>query len=286
MRMVIAVIVLAATAGLAVRAQSAGAPPRFDVASIRPSAPDDRAAAQTPRLWGDAGGKVNLRHIPLTYVLMRVFNLQQDQIIGPAWLAADFFDILATAPADAPKDQIPFMFQSLLAERFGLKYHPETRIASVYTLIFDTKGPKMKEAVPIDLDSYKDRGQISGSGENRIVSGTGQGPYGPFKLTVAKGVQHFEFAGLTMAGLAAFLSQSSDHPVIDSTELKGSWQVTLDQSFGTRLSGPEDDALGATSDSGDALRESLQRLGLKLVQNRIPSEKFVIDHIERMPAEN
>jgi uncharacterized protein (TIGR03435 family) len=278
--MAIAIFVVAGTAGVTLHAQ------RFDVASVRPSAPDDKAAAATPRSWGDVTGRVTLRHIPLKYVLLQVFSLSQDQIVGPGWLESDFFDILAVAPAGTPKDQIALMFQTLLAERFNLRFHRETRIAAVYALVVAPGGPKMKESVAYDADAYKDIAHMSGTGENKIISGTGQGPFGPFRLTAAKGVVHSEFVAMTMDGLARYLSQSSDRPVIDGTGLKGSWQVVLENSPGTRLTGLEDDAPGANQGAGDLLRESLQKLGLKLVPQKVPSEKFVIDHIERSPSEN
>src|SRR5580658_8127552 len=99
--------------------------PALEVASVRPSDPNDRASAAIPRTWGEDTRKVSLHHIPLNYLLAHVYNLKPDQLSGPSWLPDEFFDILATVPAGAPKEQIPLMFESLLAERLKLKFHRE-----------------------------------------------------------------------------------------------------------------------------------------------------------------
>src|ERR1700733_8846146 len=150
-------------------AQSNGNPPRFDAASIKPS-PDDKKLAATPRTWGDTSDRVTLRHIPLKYVLMHVYDLQPTQISGPGWLDTDFFDILAVVPPGTPKEEVPLMFESLLADRFKLKFHRETHTERAYALVVAKGGPKLKEAVPFDADSYKPVAHMSGSGEDRSVS--------------------------------------------------------------------------------------------------------------------
>src|SRR5580698_7789996 len=82
--------------------------PKFDAASIKPSS-DDKKVAATPRTWGDTSDRVTLRHIPLKYVLMHVYNLEANQVIGPEWLSTDVWDILAVVPPGATKEQVPLM---------------------------------------------------------------------------------------------------------------------------------------------------------------------------------
>ena len=95
--------------------------PRFDVASVKPNRDESKKMA-TPRMWGEPGGRLNLVHISVRYVLMHVFDLQEDQITGPGWLDSDYFDIAATIPQAARAEDIARMFQNLLAERFQLQY--------------------------------------------------------------------------------------------------------------------------------------------------------------------
>jgi uncharacterized protein (TIGR03435 family) len=123
------------------------------------------------------------------------------------------------------------------------------------------------------------------------------------KTRFANGILHTEFASMRMKLLTGYLNQYPDTqyviglldlPVVDMTELKGSYQVTLDISRGdmprARAPANQEDggqALPTASDPpGNSVRASLQKLGLKLERRRLPVEKFVIDHIERAPTEN
>ncbi len=67
-----------------------------------------------------------------------------DQISGPAWLQSDYFDILATLPSGASRDDIPAMLRGLLAERLKLSFHMEARSRPGYALVVDKNGPKLK----------------------------------------------------------------------------------------------------------------------------------------------
>jgi uncharacterized protein (TIGR03435 family) len=110
---------------------------------------------------------------------------------------------------------------------------------------------------------------------------------------------------MTMKALTEYLNQYPnnqnligivDLPVVDMTELKGSYQATLDISRSDMprarggLPGNQGDpgqALPTASEpSGNSVRESLAKLGLRLERRRLPIEKFVIDHIDRTPTEN
>jgi uncharacterized protein (TIGR03435 family) len=163
-------------------------------------------------------------------------------------------------------------------------------------------GPKLKESVPDDIyvapaeTTTLPSGSVSHSSE-------GTGPFGMAKTRFANGVLHTDFASMTMKSLTEYLNQYPDTqyviglldlPVVDMTELKGSYQVTLDISRGDmpRARGPANQedagqALPTPSDPpGYSVRASLQKLGLKLERRRLPVEKFVIDLVERTPTEN
>jgi uncharacterized protein (TIGR03435 family) len=271
--------------------------PKFEVASVKRTAFTGQTAAERNRGWGDATGKVNLRSIPLKFVLMRVYNIQDYQLSGPDWLGSDAFDILANAPAGAPKEQIPLMFQDLLAERFKMKFHRETQTASCYALVVGDGGPKMKPGMPDEGAEIPLSAKTTGSGENRSISGKLRGPYGVIRITAWNGVLRDEFEGVTMDGLAKILSTGVvDLPVVDMTGLKGSYQVTMDIPSSELLRTPNQtppdqadtgqSAPTASDPPGASVRSSLEKQGLRLVRRRLPIEKFVIDHIERTPTEN
>jgi uncharacterized protein (TIGR03435 family) len=254
--------------------------PRFDAVSIKPSSEDKKVA--TTRIWGDTSDRVTLRHIPLKYVLMHVYNLESNQIIGPEWLSTDVWDILAVVPPGTPKEQVPLMFGTLLADRFKLKFHREMRTERVYALVVAKSGPKLKEAVPYDAAAYKDAIRMSGSGEDRTGSVTANGLFGPVKSTITGAVKHTEFASISTNNLAKFLSQGQlDLPVVDMTELTGSYQVSLDMGVGPApsLSDSPDPAAGS-------ILESLHKLGLNLERRNETVEKFIVDSGDRVPTEN
>jgi uncharacterized protein (TIGR03435 family) len=82
-------------------------------------------------------------------LLLTAYNVRSYQISGPDWLAGERFDIYATVPAGATKEQLSLMLQHLLEERFRLAVHHETRPMTVYDLIVAKGGPKMREHVNV-----------------------------------------------------------------------------------------------------------------------------------------
>src|ERR1700733_5164823 len=135
-------------------------------------------------------GMIALNGDPLKVVLMEAFNVKTDQIIGPSWLDADCFAINAKIPAGATKDQLPAMLQALLAERFKLTVHKESRPSPGYALVVDKNGPKLKA-----------------SGPNAAGPPAGQVA---FSATLqSKGIK----GSMTMASLAHLLSGSVAAPV-------------------------------------------------------------------------
>lgn len=117
--------------------------PQFEVASIRPA--QDVADGQPMHFQID-GAHVRLVSLTLKDYIGIAYSIKPGQIIGPDWIGSERYDIQATIPAGSSREQLPEMFQNLLAERFGLKFHREKREFPVYALILG-KGPlKVKEA--------------------------------------------------------------------------------------------------------------------------------------------
>ncbi len=219
-------------------------------------------------------------------------SLNPSSFIGPAWLDEQFFDILATVPPGAPKEQIPLMFQALLEERFKLAFHRDTQMLPMYALVVRSGGPILKEALPDDGDPPKESYKRTGTGEKRVTSGAGAGAFGRFTMRqTADGMGHSEFASMTMRDLAEFLSQLHGRvglPVVDKTGLKGSYQVVMDIDWRntTPIQGDADRPPAASDPPVNSISASLQKMGLVLVRQRAPAEKLIIDRIERTPAPN
>jgi uncharacterized protein (TIGR03435 family) len=257
-------IALAAISALA--AQNAPNQPKFEVASVKRVEGGDIKTSLDP-------GILTLKGLPLKAALSQAFQVPMDQIAGPAWLDEDCFDIIARMPEGATKDQIPAMLQALLAERFKLAAHKESHPRQGYAMVVDKNGPKFKEAEkPKDTGAFS--GRLATSGDGRVIM-----------LGRRNAVGRVAFKGpMGMASVARILSDKLGGPVQDLTGLEGEYQIDFDWT-------PDPGSVPATADSASTPTGSLvtavrQILGLRLERRDARVETLVIDHIERVPAEN
>jgi uncharacterized protein (TIGR03435 family) len=330
---------LLAAAGMAIGqgvTAPSSAPLSFEVASIKPSGPLDPAAIMAGKAHVGMSvdqARVEIGNANLMGLICAAYKVKPHQVAGnPDWLNAginaDRFDILAKLPEGANKDQVPEMLQTLLAERFKLTLHHEKRDAPVYALVVAKGGPKLKEALPDptvppaatappsgpdESTSSKPaaKGEMSfGSGDNRVTmkqSGGGMvvnsKESGPMRMSPGEnGGWRMEGDRMTMEMFVVMLSQYLDRPVVDLTELKGNYQITLELSMSTLLAvaakmgmntagtagpaNPARPAEAATEPSDGSLFASVQHLGLKLEARKLPYDFIVIDHVEKAPTAN
>jgi uncharacterized protein (TIGR03435 family) len=185
------------------------------------------------------------------------FNIQDAQIIGPNWLNDVAFDIFAKSAGPAPEAELRQMLQTLLADRFKLTFHRETREISALILVVSSKGHKLKPADKPGEPSFK-TGKMSLTG-----------------------------AGATLSELTQFLSHELREPVIDQTGLKGLFNYTLDiNAYVTdemRKSGGDGPPLEANSIIASAMQE---QLGLKVEAKKTPVSMLIVEHLEKSPTEN
>jgi uncharacterized protein (TIGR03435 family) len=130
-------------------AQSKATAPEFDVASIKPAAHDGLIENHTPSLNVEPGRNITFTNIALRDLIVLAYHVGIRQISGPDWLT-DRFDVVAKVPADATKDRIPLMLQTLLAQRFKLELHREQKTMQIYALEIAKGGPKLQESAPAD----------------------------------------------------------------------------------------------------------------------------------------
>jgi hypothetical protein len=132
---------LLAFAATTVPGQSPNSTPAFDVASIKPSQPGDRGRG----IVINPGGKLDARVSTLKALIEFAYNVRLHQVTGgPTWLDADTFDIAAKADGRTHPDQLRLMLQTLLADRFKLKVHRETKELPVFALVAVKNGPKLR----------------------------------------------------------------------------------------------------------------------------------------------
>src|SRR5436853_2469631 len=135
--------------------QTLPARPQFEVASIRPS-----AAPSVERINLGVhidGAQVRCNSLSLKDYIRIAHRVKDFQVSGPEWLASERFDIAATLPAGAASEKVPDMLQALLAERFQLKLHRDTKEFPVYGLALGKGGLKMKES-PLDPEADSGEG--------------------------------------------------------------------------------------------------------------------------------
>jgi uncharacterized protein (TIGR03435 family) len=194
-------------------------------------------------------GRLTARGVPLEILILNAFNVRSFQLQGgPRWIGADRFEVDAKWPENANPKQAPEMLQALLAERFKLKVHRETREMPIYNLVVANSGPKLTPA--------KDD-------ERSMVRGTGRG--------------RMQFQKTSMLTLAQNLSENLNQTVIDKTGLSGTFTFTLE--WAADLSQPDPDQRPSIF---TAVQE---QLGLRLESEKGPVEVLIVDRVER-PTQN
>src|SRR6185312_4345924 len=128
----------------------------FEVASVKPAAPPSANGRGMIMFRAPSGGpgtkdpgRINYPFISLKNLLMNAYDVKNYQITGPGWLDTERFDINATMPPETTKEQFRVMLQNLLAERFKVAIHRESKELPAYVLTVGKGGPKMKESDPV-----------------------------------------------------------------------------------------------------------------------------------------
>jgi uncharacterized protein (TIGR03435 family) len=252
---------------------------RFEVASVKPS-PKHEIVTKTSGGPGTSDPeRFRASNAELSWLLMRAYAIQGDQIKGPAWIDTDQFDVVANVSPGTTVAQFRKMLQNLIAERFGLRVHHQTQTVVAYELTVAKNGPKLKPAAKgTGVDDF-----VPGSGMRRADSdGFPILPPGRSNFACAHGPDgsHCTYRMVTMNQFALRLIGRIDHRVIDKTALTGQYDFTLY----FRIT---DDAPTDTRDDAPAIEQALrEQLGLELVQSKASIDVLVIDHAEKIPTKN
>lgn len=282
----IALPTLLATAAFA---QSPAPRLEFEVASIKPSAPFVPGTS-APGAHVD-GAMVSFRLLSLQDYIITGYNIKKHQIVGPDWLSTERFDIQAKVPAGIPPEKLidgrREMIQTLLEQRFHLKFHRETREMPVYALVVTKPSSKLVES-PLDPEA-----DAPGKAVDVVVNAKSTGTVVslPGGATISYGFLTLEGKKVKMTQLADNLARFVDRPVIDDTGLKSAYDFKLEFSLEEmkslmRTSGSDPNLLAGVPEQGRSIMSSLQSFGLKLEARKSPMEVYVIDKIEKTPTEN
>jgi uncharacterized protein (TIGR03435 family) len=286
----------------------------FEVAAVRrsvlqpPTEGGKGPSAPCRRRFTVNGGRVDLGCFPLTHLIATAYEipiLPDLRIAGPDWMKDQLFDISATMPPGASEGQVPEMLQALLADRFKLAVHRESKETSIYALVVGKDGLKMKDAAS-GADDQAPPGEIAtkdgiqyrgaritspnGNGFTILMTNPDMGTVRESPTTNPDGIRRLEAPNTTLEGLAEILTVVVAPPIPfrDMTGIKGRFQVVLDVSlkdFQAVMAGPHDpaDAQNAMLKAG---QEAVKKFGLQLEPRKGPVDTIVVDHVEKNPTEN
>ena len=263
---VTAVSVGFALAGLALLpasgfSQSQAERSQFDAASVKINQSPERPSTQY-----DAA-RVVLHKASIKHLVRRAWPLPDYQVVWPDWVAADRgslgYDVSVTFPPGTTAERLQLMFQDLLATRFGLTMHWETRDLKAFEVRAAERGLKLRQAVnpapPTDYPKYSTKIE---NGIWRFSSQLG-------------GAQ----SGMTIAGFLEAINQVHilDRPLVDAAGVEGYYDIDLTAPADVPDNKPAASELLAALEKQLGLKASLKTLSLRVL---------VIDHLERIPTEN
>jgi uncharacterized protein (TIGR03435 family) len=229
--------------------------PEFAAATVKPN------AVKYAGIYVKPGGRIEGGHCTVSYLVTEAFHVPQSRVTGgPKWVDSAEFDIEAVPPDDSPARQyIPIainsgmtddqrlMLQTLLRERFGLKYHVTKQEQPVFFL--------QRSGKPLKLAPPKDPKGFIFMGVNTYSDGKGDGEVVGTNATM----------GFTASRLSAILRRT----VIDRTDLTGSYDFHVEA--------PD----AENADRMDATIEGMKALGLELKSGKAPVDTIVIDEVSQ-----
>lgn len=261
---------VAVCAAVIAAAQDTGS---FDVASIK----QNRSGAAGASL-DISRGQLRATNAPLQTVIRQAFEVMDSQIVdAPGWVASDRYDIIARAPSGVvTAEAMRPLIRALLAERFRLATHTETREMPVYVLIKakadGSLGPNVRQ-VAIDCAAN------TPASVARPPAAADEWPY--CSVTVLPGSLYL--GGYRMTEITRLLSTLVGRTVIDETGIEGRVQFRLQYRPGSGGLPPA--SAGAVDDRPDIFTALQEQAGFKLEARRTPVDVLVIDRIDR-PTED
>jgi uncharacterized protein (TIGR03435 family) len=277
--------------------------PKFEVASIKASDPNAAGPlGQIPLIRPQGGGRLSAANVSLRLLIRMSYGLQEFQIVGgPAWQTSQKFDIVAKGEDGATTEQLMPMVKTLLADRFKLKTHTETREMPISTLLVARDdgrlGPNLKPSTA-DCASAQAQAEQRKRAEAILKGGAaaiadarpkpGEPPacgIAPFGGANGAGLRA---TGQTLVPVVQILTQAIGRPVYDKTGLPGryDYELTFDPEVMLRIASqagvnlPPGAANLPPSDNPSLLTAIREQLGLRLENDRGPVEVLVIDSAE------
>ncbi|MGA2651749.1 MAG: TIGR03435 family protein [Terracidiphilus sp.] len=262
----------------------------FEAASIKPQAPSSDGSIRTMVQY-PANGRLTAAGATVKSLICIAYGLSDFQVLGgPNWIEEDRYDVQAT-PGSALEEQLQKMtsdentvvkhqmLQALLADRFKLIIHHDTKELPIYALVVAKGGPKLTKSKPDDANS--DAANASAHPSNK----------GRMRMSFQSTAIEMTAEGMSMDGLARQLASQLGSTVQNQTGLKGIYDVTLrftpdEARLAVPNTGGAPASLSISDNGGTSIFAAVQdQLGLKLESKKGPVEVVVVDHVDK-PSDN
>jgi uncharacterized protein (TIGR03435 family) len=256
------------TAVLLIPAASAQPPARkpvFETASIKSveyGGRPDQPGSITGGLGTDSPLSIRYTDVTLHHLLRSAFGVKDEQIVGPASIDTDRYEVTAAIPAGTTVPQFRLMLQNLIADRLKMKFHKGTKEMPVLVITAPKGAGKLQVSKsPTDPGCMITTG-IPKPGE-ALNATTGVDP-----------IKHRACRNMNMQAIMDTLPRLDpkdiDRPLVDQTGLKDNYDFLLEWAN--------------ANDPGPKMLDALESLGLKLEPRKMPLPTIVIDHIEKVAA--
>jgi uncharacterized protein (TIGR03435 family) len=281
-----ATVFVALAAVPAIFAQDPAAKAEFEVASVKPSEPP-KSGQFAVGVHID-GAMVRCNYLSLVNYVTMAYDVKDYQVIGPDWMASEHYDIVAKRPEGVEGEKaLRGMVASLLADRFKVVMHRETKDLPAYALVVGKGGLKIQELPPDEAGANTGTVDVNVTGGGR--GGTTVDLGGGSTLTY--GLNKLEARKVTIPSIMDSLSKFLDRPVVDMTGLTGRYNFTLEYSVQelknlVRASGADASMIPDFGGEQPSIFTSVESLGFRLEPRKTPVPVIVIDSAQKTPTAN
>jgi len=251
--------------------QTADSGAKFEAADVHPSPHNIRAIVQGPFHSGD---RYEIRYASMVDLVRIAYNIDPEKVYGgPSWLEMDRFDVVAKTPAGSTAASRALMLEALLAERFNLVVHKDTKPMEAWALTAKHFSLKPSDGGQTGCDFKVDNPNAGGPPKDG----------GPISLPVISYTCHnttIQALADAMPSIPAGGQYLNNKPVVDQTELKGSYDFTIHFT-------PKIPAGIATTGENIPFPDAVEKqLGLNLEMSTIPMPGIVVDSVNEKPTPN
>jgi uncharacterized protein (TIGR03435 family) len=260
----------------------------FEVASVKVNNSGER----NQFIRRQPGGRMTATNMPLRALIAFAYQATPLTLVGgPSWANDEHYDIVAKIEGDPPPippnvgpDHMQLALRTLLADRFQLKVHRETREMDAYALVMakpgGTPGPGLKQSTQ-DCSPAAIRAMTAGRSGGPGGPPPGPPPPGsPVMCGLMMGPGRMRMGGMAVSMMAGPLGGMTGRSVVDRTGLTGAWDFELTFAPDPGRGAPPPDAPAADSNAPSLFTALQEQLGLKLDSTRAPIDVVVIDSVE------